>query len=585
MGNAYKRIPVDILPGTHSADFADSTSLSSARCLETDKVYFKRIDGQTYIYPIYGWDEVVGEGGVTQDVLDFDPITDILGTPRSISWHKVGGAYWAIIGTSRKLYAMEANEGTAAACYDITPLQTSSDNINSKLNTTSGSSLLTISFTDHGLQVNDYVDIDSASTIGGLDAADINKMHAVSTVPNANSFTVDIGYNATSTVSNGGGSATMYRQVIQGSELEYPRIWSYDNFGDVLVLTPGDGNAIYEWDGQTDTLPTAVTNAPTANWVFVSNNAVVALGAGGVENKIQACSIGDRTQWTAGPASTAWSDTVEGAARLISRWPVRGTNLIFSRYEVLRLQYTGQATGLWDYEWLTDAEGIRGAKAVTSLDDIAYWTGRTGRRYSFDGSSVRPLPNDTLYVHAQWVDDLGTYARPVPELRQVWFCGFSGDAYFIYDVDEQHHTRGTWDMSAAENPARGLCEDGQLITASNKIWRHDRREGANFVASFQTSYRSLNEGNARAELRELMIDTERESIGGTWSLSVHYSDFMTAASGTSPTTYSPLSDGRFMLDNTCRYWSYAISVDMTSGGTADWVIGKIVESIQQGPPV
>lgn len=70
--------------------------------------------------------------------------------------------------------------------------------------TTSGSTTVTFHHTAHGLAVGDSVTIIGSTDVGGVPASDLNKIHTVASVPNANSFTVTVATAATSTAVGGG---------------------------------------------------------------------------------------------------------------------------------------------------------------------------------------------------------------------------------------------------------------------------------------------------------------------------------------------------------------------------------------------
>ena len=77
------------------------------------------------------------------------------------------------------------------------------------LNTTSGSTTVTINQTTHGLEVGDTVEVIAAKDTGGVPATDLNKTHTVASVPDANSVTVTVATTATATSIGGGAEAKL----------------------------------------------------------------------------------------------------------------------------------------------------------------------------------------------------------------------------------------------------------------------------------------------------------------------------------------------------------------------------------------
>jgi hypothetical protein len=600
MGQKLKRVPVNILPGTHPT--ADSTLMSSVRCIDTNKVYFKRVDGQTYIRPIPSWSILAGVSDVVQAAVFLQQLFDPVGVPRTQSWHNIAGTDWLITGTTRKLYASRTNGQT----YDITPLRTSSDSIANAIATTNGSSIITVTKAGHGLYPGDHVQISGAATFNGVADTSMNKKHAVLATPTTDTFTVDTSDLASATGSGSGAGTILYRQVLYSET----RVWSFDNFGSILAICPGEDGTIYEWDGTTTALPTAVTNAPTANWIFVSNNAIVALGAASTKNRIHACAIGDRTNWTEGPGSTAWKDDAEGIGQFVTQARSRDTNLLYTNHEVLVFRYVG-LPDLWDWDYLMTSDGINSAVARTAIDDVIYWQGWTGVPYWFDGSSAALIPNNTCIenMRASGAQDLTAFVRPMPEFRQVWFYNqaFSVGtpttaSYAIFDYDEEHWTAGTHNATAAENPAKRIAESpvfgyGDSPTSSTTRFYvadgngdYSLNESGGVAMSLTTSYMSLDQ-NTCAEILEFLADVANNS-GTSFSVSITAvnnpvnegagtgADAMT----TSTYTFDPDgTDGILLTDATGKYWS--LTIEKAAGTATDWVLGKMMLGVQEGVPL
>ena len=69
--------------------------------------------------------------------------------------------------------------------------------------TTSGSAVVSVADNSHGLSVGDVVQFDNSSAVGGLD---LNAPFRVSSVTDANNYTITATSTATSTVGGGGGN-------------------------------------------------------------------------------------------------------------------------------------------------------------------------------------------------------------------------------------------------------------------------------------------------------------------------------------------------------------------------------------------
>ena len=146
------------------------------------------------------------------------------GTPEKIGgWARISSN--TFIGTCRSLWnwiTLTANNlmgvGTSAKYYiekggvyfDITPIRqyNYTATLSNPFDTTSGSDDVTVNDTAHGAQVGDLVYFTGASAVGGFTASQINTRHVIATVINANSYTIVLDTNATSTVTGGGGTVT-----------------------------------------------------------------------------------------------------------------------------------------------------------------------------------------------------------------------------------------------------------------------------------------------------------------------------------------------------------------------------------------
>lgn len=618
MARKHRLIPLNITPGTMPSEDAavlssggiNGTGQVSVRCTDTDKVYFKTVDGRTYVHVLPGWED--------------SGITNIYGYPRSIGWYAVGGVEHLVLGSSFGLYVAKGDflpSGTDFTNY--TPLQASSTAAANSINTTISTSTVSITATSHGLTTGTQVriKISGAADTGGITAATYINIEHVATVTDANTLTFTVGTTASSTVTGGGGAGTVYyKQLATGAtdgaftgfEKTPPRVWDADTLGDLLILTPGEGGKLYQWDGTAGTAPTAVSNAPTqVNGCFVMNNAVVTYGADGVANRIKISEIGDHESWTAGSGSTAWSDDVEGFGRIIGWAKGDGYALLFGYRAVLRLVYVG-APDLWDYDYILTDDGLVGPKAACVMRGVAYWMGNKDF-YKYDGSVVQAIPNntcrDTIYSYKGLNDWQCSFAHPVAEKSQVkWHfnedSGGQPQNYVIHDIDEGHWTLGTSQITAAlnsENPGpysyyylakgTGSTAAAKFYTGGDNVGSNDIYPGdTNVISYFVTNYMTLDD-NRRAEIVEFYVDIEPAS--DSYRRLTTYTRDMPFDPDT--TTWGPitLSDAPNFPDATGKYWAFKLAIDPSknsSGASANKFyknlrVGQITQGVQPGVPL
>jgi hypothetical protein len=322
------------------------------------------------------------------------------------------------------------------------------------------SGLLTFTDAAHGQEDGDRVKITDAADTGGILAADINLEFIIRNVT-ISTFDVMTDSFATSSVTAGGGAGVAYQEQIPPGELNesfgqgygmgmygaglygvskisntvrrFPRIWFFDRFGDIITMTPGNQGGLYQWDGDSSIAPTLITGAPSAiNYQFVSDNILVTLGAGGIDNKVFASDNNDFTQWVASSTNQVFEDNIEGAGRLMSHVQVNSLNLLFTENQTYLFSYIGLPL-VWSIELKEPNIGIIAPMARVSVNGAAYWMD-DGNFYYWSGGNISVIPSNTGYqstIHSWMYDDLNysqkskSFAWYNPQFNEVWFHSLS----------------------------------------------------------------------------------------------------------------------------------------------------------------
>jgi hypothetical protein len=135
-----------------------------------------------------------------------------LGVCRSLwNWVTLGALNLIGVGTNLKFYIEKGGQ-----YYDVTPLRYQTDapvTLSNPFDTTSGSAVINVNDTAHGLTTGDVALFSGATAVGGFTADMINTYHTV-TVVGVDDYTITMPAAATSTVTGGGGasvSATYYK--------------------------------------------------------------------------------------------------------------------------------------------------------------------------------------------------------------------------------------------------------------------------------------------------------------------------------------------------------------------------------------
>jgi hypothetical protein len=360
------------------------------------------------------------------------------------TWTDLEGRKYAAIGTSKALYIYYED-----AFYDITPLATA---ITSATFTSSSSSnIVTVNKSTHGLDVGEYITL-SAVTIPGtssLVAANFTSFtFEILTVPDIDSFTIQIQTTETGTPMSSTGSATInpYEEVgptIQtygygwgtdtwGSDtwgtgstssnvILDPGNWSLDNFGQQLIATIKNGKT-FVWDPGTTsplltTRATIMTGAPTASILTIVSTRDRHVVHFGTET-----TIGDTTSqdpmfirfsdqedyevYQPTSINTAGTFRLDTGNKIVAAISGKDYNLILTDTAAYTMQFVGPPF-TFSIRQVGSNCGCIGQHAAVYADGAVFWMGAGGGFFKFDGT-VKILPSLVEdFVFSTTGDNLG----------------------------------------------------------------------------------------------------------------------------------------------------------------------------------
>jgi hypothetical protein len=360
------------------------------------------------------------------------------------TWTDLEGRKYAAIGTSKALYIYYED-----AFYDITPLAAA---ITSATFTSSSSSnIVTVNKSTHGLDVGEYITL-SAVTIPGtssLVAADFTSFtFEILTVPDVDSFTIQIQTTETGTPMSSTGSATIkpYEEIgptIQtygygwgtdtwGSDtwgtgstspsvILDPGNWSLDNFGQQLIATIKNGKT-FVWDPGTSsplltTRATIMTGAPTASILTIVSTRDRHVVHFGTET-----TIGDTTSqdpmfirfsdqedyevYQPTSINTAGTFRLDTGNKIVAAISGKDYNLILTDTAAYTMQFVGPPF-TFSIRQVGSNCGCIGQHAAVYADGAVFWMGAGGGFFKFDGT-VKILPSLVEdFVFSTTGDNLG----------------------------------------------------------------------------------------------------------------------------------------------------------------------------------
>ena len=370
-----------------------------------------------------------------------------LGSGRALhNWVALDNSRFIGIGTHFKYYVL-----LGGSFFDLTPIRSTVTG-EATFAATDGSSVITVTDTNHGAVLNDFVTFTSAASLGGnITAAVLNQEYQITSVPSTSTYTIQARTAGTSIQSitttsglnpslvtanssdsgNGGGSTVAAYQLNIGLDVAVPgtgwnagaygrgtwnsdadtaisvnnlRIWTHDNFGEDLLINIRDGQIAY-WDKSGGTNNRAVllnslsgsTSAPTiAKQVLVSDvdRHVIAFGCDSADD------IGTQDplliRFADQGSLTDWASTATNTAGDLKLGV--GSEIITAvetRQQILVFTDTSihamQFIGppfTFGLSTVADNTTIAGPLAVTSVQDTVFWMGKN-EFYMYTGQVQR----------------------------------------------------------------------------------------------------------------------------------------------------------------------------------------------------
>lgn len=469
------------------------------------------------------------------------------------NWINLDGANYLAIGTSKKLYIEELEYPN-----DITPIRRTST-VSNCFTFTSGLSIITVTDTAHGSSVGDYVTVSGVSSdIYGIPVSEFNAEFVILTVPDANTYTIQVTTNANTTGTPAVSNVTFAYQISIGydiastsygwgmggwgsggwgetySTISNIRLWSLDNYGEDLVANYRDG-PIYYWDRSLGLSSRAVdlttlsgaSNVPTiAVAITVTDDRhTVAFGCNALGTSTQDKLLvrwsdqEDPTQWTPAATNTAGDYRLSAGSYIVGIKKTRQETLIWTDAALYSMQFIGPPY-TFRFNLIATNISIASPNAMSAIGDVVYWMG-INTFYMYSGS-VKKIP---CPVHSYVFSDLSslqltqTHSGTNEKFDEVWWFYPSTNAsypdkYLIYNYVENHWaigsmTRTCWlDLKTRQYP---------VATSTTNLLYHeygndDDATGtpAAIDAYVETSVFELDAGNKVSFVKRVMPDVSYE---------------------------------------------------------------------------
>jgi hypothetical protein len=445
--------------------------------------------------------------------------TSFDGTARAIhTWADNNSEKLLGFGTEQKFYIY----GNSGELTDVTPFRTLFDA--SDIQLTSGSGLVKVSITNHGVSVSDWLEFTSCTpTTGGFDLTSTNyggPIYVVVSVDGLNNFYVSATSVAASTTTTqaGGGFylASGLTNSIQGlgygagvynagasttgergwnapansSAITFALTqWSLDTWGEDLIANRR-GEGIFYWDADASASPVrmvSVTNAPSFNnSIIVSpqDRHLIALGSvpfGGSDLDpmvVRWADQEDYTEWTPSATTTAGEFRLTDGTEIRGGIRSRNTINIWTDNALYLMQYVGPPFTFSQRQVGSNC-GLLAPHAAVDYNGISYWMGENDF-FAFDGQ-VKVLDctfRTYLFENFNMAAADKVYAGINSEFREiVWLwpsmnSAATGviDSYAIHSPEGNYWIYGSTFYSTYQD--RNVFNN-TVATGNNYVWNNE----------------------------------------------------------------------------------------------------------------
>jgi hypothetical protein len=412
-----------------------------------------------------------------------------------LAFTSLKGERYTAIGTSQGLFVYYGEQ-----FYDITPLATAITG--ATFDTFSGLDNVTVNKTSHGLQVGRYITFTAVTPPTGYSATDFTTgAFEVLTVPNDNTFTIEMKVNASGSAS-ASGAATINPYEIVGPTFQTlgygwgtylwgdstwgteratsnvvldPGNWSLDNYGEVLVATIFNGKT-FTWNAgetnprtvraSTSTSGFETTNNPTATRFTLVSDRDRHLFHFGTETTIGDASTQDPMfvrfsdqenldEYAPTAINTAGTFRLDTGNKITAALQGKDYVFVLTDLAAYIIQFVGPPFTFSVRQVGTNCGGIS-QHAATYVNGAVYWMSGEGGFFMYDGT-VKSLPclvedfvfttnNGNLGINYNSADTIYSAANSLyTEIN--WFYPKSGseqiDRCVTYNFGENVWTTGS----------------------------------------------------------------------------------------------------------------------------------------------
>lgn len=365
----------------------------------------------------------------------------LVGASRAMwSWTDLTGRKYASFATNKCLYVYDGN-----SIYDISPLNFNAELIGVTFSSTTGSSTVTCNYASHNLAIGDLITFNTVVLPGGgvtgyVSADFTTNTFEIRTIPNINSFTIQMASNESGTGMSSQGSCHVLPYYTVGPLVATPGYgwgsglwgeltwgteratasttidsanWSLDNYGENLIATIKNGNTFIWYPNGGAGLLTRATllpNNPTASVLSIVSDRDRHLLQLGTETVIGNSSTQDPMFirfsdqedieiYEPTSTNTAGTFRLDDGTTIVGAIRAKDYILILTDTAAYTLQYVGTPF-TFSIRKVGSNCGLIGQHAICFTNGVVWWMGNAGSFFKFDGtvSIVPSLVQDYVFT-------------------------------------------------------------------------------------------------------------------------------------------------------------------------------------------
>ena len=558
------------------------------------------------------------------------------------NWIALDGSNFLGIGTHLKYYIEEGG-----GFNDITPLRSTTAAGDVTFAATNGSTTITVSDTNHGAVLNDFVEFSGAATLGGnITAAILNAEHKVTSIISSSQYQIVVSATANGSDTGNGGSSVVGKYQINvglnsqvggtgwgsstwgrlgwgsGSSLTTTtniRLWSHDNFGEDLIINPGDAN-VYYWDKgiglgaravELSTLSGAKSAPQIAKQILVSDQDrhVLAFGCDAINSSSSAAqgngvqdpllvrfsSQENAVDWYPTSTNTAGDLILGSGSEFVQAVETKREILVWTDTSLHSMRFIGPPF-TFGIQQLASNITIMGPNAAVATEDVVYWMG-IDNFYTYSGQTkqLNCTVKDHVFNDFNFSQSDKVYGGINSEFSEViWLypsetnslaSGGSGenDKYVIYNYKDDIWYYGNLSRSAWID--RGI-RNFPIATESGYLYNHEFEyddDGSAMASFIESAPMDIGDGDRFTLATTVVPDltfvgsTALSSPQATFTLKARTEPGAaygsTSSGATVRTASSPVETFTELLNLRVRGRSFAIKVDSSALGTK-WKLGS-----------